>query len=124
MEKYMKISMPVAAVVFGVVFIAVSKPSGQLGFAIFGGLCIAAAIFMVAVEIRDMKIRKLYENDPEEYERRYGDDEPEELTEEEKELEQIESYDVDSGLDYCVHCGNYSVNSEKICESCGEKAID
>ncbi len=124
MEKYIKISMPVAAAVFGVIFIAVSKPSGQLGFAIFGGLCIAAAVFMVAMEIRDMKIRKLYENDPEEYERRYGDEEDEELTEEGKELEQIEEYDNDSGKGYCSFCGNYSVNSEKICESCGEKAID
>lgn len=122
MEKYLKISMPSAAAVFGLVFIAVSKQSGQLGFAIFGGLCIAAALFMVAVEIKDMRLRKLYENDPEEYERRYGDDE-EEQSEEEKELEQIEEYDEDSGLGYCSHCGNYSVKDNR-CEVCGEKVTE
>lgn len=122
MEKYMKISMPAAFAVFGVIFIAVYKPSGQIGFAIFGGLCIAAAVFMIAMEIKDMRLRKLYENDPEEYERRYGGDE-EELTEEEKELEQIEKYDVDSGKGYCPHCGNYSV-TEGRCEVCGEKVTE
>lgn len=123
MEKYLKISMPVAAAAFGVLFIAVSKPSGQIGFAVFGALFIAAAVFMAAVEIKDMKIRKLYENDPEEYERRYGDDEDEDLTEEEKELEQIKEYDVDSGKGYCPHCGNYSV-AEGRCEVCGEKVTE
>lgn len=122
MEKHMKISMPAAFAVFGVIFIAVYKPSGQIGFAIFGGLCIAAAVFMIAMEIKDMRLRKLYENDPEEYERRYGGDE-EELTEEEKELEQIKEYDADSGKGYCPHCGNYAV-TDGICEVCGEKVTE
>ena len=104
MEKYLKISMPVAAAAFGVLFIA-------------------AAVFMAAMEIKDMKIRKLYENDPEEYERRYGDDEDEDLTAEEKELEQIKEYDVDSGKGYCPHCGNYSVADGR-CEVCGEKVTE
>lgn len=123
MEKYLKISMPVAAAAFGILFIAVSKPSGQIGFAVFGALFIAAAVFMAAMEIKDMKIRKLYENDPEEYERRYGDDEDEDLTAEEKELEQIKGYDVDSGKGYCPHCGNYAVTDGR-CEVCGEKVTE
>ena len=120
MEKYIKISMPAAFAAFGVLCIVLTRSSGNKAFIIIGCVCIAAAAFMIAMEIRDMKIRKLYENDPEEYERRYGDDE-EELTEEEKELEQLEKYDIDSGLDYCAHCGNYSVKEGR-CEVCGEKA--
>ena len=38
----------------------------------------------------------------------------------EEELEKLEKYDVDSGLDYCAACGNYSVKDGR-CEVCGEK---
>lgn len=123
MEKFIKFSMPAAFVIFGVLCIALTYSSENKAFVIMGIACIAAAVFMIAVEIRDIKVRKLYEQDPEEYERRYGGDDEEELTEEEKELEKIEKYDVDSGLEYCAHCGNYSVKDGR-CEVCGEKVTE
>ena len=44
-----------------------------------------------------------------------------EAVEYEQEMEEIREFDNDSGKGYCPFCGNYAVNSEKICESCGEK---
>ena len=32
----------------------------------------------------------------------------------------LQKYDVDSGLEYCSLCGNYSVKEGR-CDSCGEK---
>ena len=40
-----------------------------------------------------------------------------------EEIEKLEKYDVDSGLDYCAHCGNYSAK-DGICEVCGEKVTE
>ena len=115
--------MPVGFALFGGLCIWLNHSSANKAFVIIGVVCIAAALFMIAMEIKDMRIRKLYEEDPEEYERRYGEDEDEELTEDEKELEQIEKYDIDSGLDYCAACGNYSVKDGR-CEVCGEKMTE
>ena len=49
------------------------------------------------------------------------DEEYKEYIEYAEEMEEIGEFDNDSGKGYCPFCGNYAVNSEKICESCGEK---
>ncbi len=49
------------------------------------------------------------------------DEEYKEYIEYAEEMEEISEFDNDSGKGYCPFCGNYAVNSEKICESCGEK---
>ncbi len=40
-----------------------------------------------------------------------------------EEIEKLEKYDVDSGLGYCPHCGNYAVTDGR-CEVCGEKVTE
>lgn len=52
------------------------------------------------------------------------DEEYKEYLEYAEEMEELEEFDADSGKGYCPFCGNYAVNSEKICESCGEKVIE
>lgn len=52
------------------------------------------------------------------------DEEDEEYLKYAEEIESLEKFDADSGKEYCPHCGNYSVNSDKICESCGERVIE
>ncbi len=49
------------------------------------------------------------------------DEEYKEYLEYAEEMEELSEFDNDSGKGYCPHCGNYGVNSEKVCESCGEK---
>ena len=119
----MIIFMAVIFAVFGIVLSVWGADFKNYLVLLIGIFFVGAALFLGSRYLADRKLRKLYEQDPEEYERRYGGDE-EELTEEEIELEQIKDFDSDSGKGYCPHCGNYGVNSEKICESCGEKVID
>ncbi len=63
-------------------------------------------------------------NDSEPEEEEEFDERDAEIIRHAEEIEALEIYDADSGKGYCSFCGNYAVNSEKICESCGEKAID
>ena len=59
--------------------------------------------------------------EPEIIEEDDDDEKYEEYIEYAEEMEALEEIDADSGKSYCPFCGNYAVNSEKICESCGEK---
>lgn len=45
-----------------------------------------------------------------------------EAAEKREEVKKLQKYDVDSGLEYCSLCGNYSVKEGR-CESCGEKVV-
>ena len=83
-------------------------------------------LFLLYQFIREKKRRKLYEEDPEAYNAMIEAEEKENPEAEayEREMEEIEEYDADSGKGYCPHCGNYGVNSDKICESCGEKVTE
>ncbi len=59
-------------------------------------------------------------DEPEFIEDEEDDEEYQEYIEYAEEIEELREFDNDSGKGYCPYCGNYSVNSEKICESCGE----
>lgn len=109
--------MPAIFAVFGIGWVALTLYLGETFMSIFGFICIAAAVFMAVIEIKDRILRKRYEEDPEAYEMQFAD-------EEEIEEEPIEAqYDVDSGKGYCPHCGNYSVSENK-CEVCGKEVTE
>ena len=59
--------------------------------------------------------------EPEIVEEDDDDEEYKEYLEYAEEIEELQEFDNDSGKGYCPFCGNYAVNSEKICDSCGEK---
>lgn len=122
----MGVFMPIAFSLFGIAFAVIGIKTGNLVPTGFGIVFVAAALFLVYQIIREKKLRKLYEEDPEVYNAMIEAEEEENPEAEayENEMKEIEEYDSDSGKGYCSYCGNYSVNSEKICESCGEKAID
>ena len=52
------------------------------------------------------------------------DDDDEEYLKYAEEMEELEKFDADCGKGYCPNCGNYGVNSDKICEVCGEKVVE
>lgn len=101
-------------------------------------------IIFMAIEIYEYRIsRKLYKKfleeeraklgltdkpieteEPEIIEEDEDDEEYEEYLEYAEEMEALEEFDVDSGKEYCPYCGNYGVNSDKKCESCGEKVTE
>lgn len=122
----MGIFMPIAFSLFGIVFAVIGIKTENLIPTGFGIVFVAAAVFLLYQIIREKKMRKLYEEDPEAYNAMIEAEEEENPEAEayEQEMEEIEEYDSDSGKGYCSFCGNYAVNSQKICESCGEKAID
>lgn len=68
------------------------------------------------------KVVETEDSEPEEDEE--YDERDAEIIRQAEELEALEEYDSDSGKGYCPHCGNYGVNSDKICESCGEKVTE
>ena len=115
--------MAIGFILFGVFWIAITVPRGQWHLAAFGLIFAAAGIFLAIVGIKDIILRKRYEKNPKEYEAQFDDEYAEHL-ENAEEIEELEEFDADSGKGYCPHCGNYGVNSEKICESCGEKVIE
>lgn len=122
----MGIFMPIAFSLFGIVFAVVGIKTGNLIPTGFGIAFVAAAVFLIYQIVKDRKLRKLYEEDPDAYNAMIeaAEEENPEIEAYEQEMEEIEDYDSDSGKGYCSFCGNYGVNSEKICEFCGEKAID
>ncbi len=118
------IFMAIAFVMFGAFWLAITVPQGQWHLAAFGAIFVAAGVFLAVVGIKDIILRKRHEKNPEEYEAMIEEEEDEEnpeTAEYEREMEEISEFDNDSGMGYCPFCGNYAVNSEKICESCGEK---
>lgn len=119
--------MAVAFVLLGTFFVSITAPRGQWHLAAFGVIFIAAGVFLAVIGIKDVVLRKRYKEKPEEYEAMLEEEEKKweekhpEAVEYEQEMEEIRDFDNDSGKGYCPFCGNYAVNSEKICESCGEK---
>ncbi|MBQ8764101.1 MAG: hypothetical protein IJZ07_08355 [Clostridia bacterium] len=121
------IFMALAFAIFGIVFAGFGMHLDNILVTGFGILFVLGAVFLVYQIAKEKRLRKLYEENPEEYEAMIEEEEKEweeknpEAVEYEKEMEEIRDFDNDSGKGYCPFCGNYSVNSEKTCESCGEK---
>lgn len=124
------IFMALAFAIFGIVFAGFGMHLDNILVTGFGILFVLGAVFLVYQIAKEKRLRKLYEENPEEYEAMIEEEEKEweeknpEAVEYEKEMEEIRDFDNDSGKGYCPHCGNYAVNSEKTCESCGEKVLD
>ncbi len=124
------IFMSIAFILFGAFWLATTVPQEQWHLAAFGAIFAAAGVFLAVVEIKDIILRKRYKENPEEYEAMLEEEEEEweeknpEAAAYEREMEALEEFDNDSGKGYCPHCGNYGVNADKICESCGEKVLD
>lgn len=122
--------MALAFAVFGILFGLFGLMTEKLLFTGFGIVFVLASVFLIYQIAKEKRLRKLYEENPEEYEAMIEEEEKEweekhpEAVEYEQEMEEIREFDNDSGLGYCPYCGNYGVNSEKICESCGEKVIE
>lgn len=121
------IFMALAFILFGAFWFAITVPQGQWHLVAFGVISAVAGIILAVIGIKDIILRKRYKKNPEEYEAMIEEEEKEweekhpEAVEYEQEMEEIRDFDNDSGKGYCPFCGNYAVNSEKICESCGEK---
>ena len=119
--------MALAFAIFGILFGLFGLMTEQLLVTGFGIIFVLGAVFLVYQIAKEKRLRKLYEENPEEYEAMVEEEEDEweekhpETVEYEKEMEEIREFDNDSGKGYCPFCGNYAVNSEKICDSCGEK---
>ncbi len=124
------IFMALAFAIFGILFGLFGLMTEQLLVTGFGIIFVLGAVFLVYQIAKEKRLRKLYEENPEEYEAMIEEEEKEweekhpEAVEYEKEMEELEEFDNDSGKGYCPHCGNYGVNADKICESCGEKVLD
>ncbi len=121
------IFMALAFAIFGILFGLFGMMTKQLIVTGFGIVFVLGAVFLVYQIAKEKRLRKLYEENPEEYEAMIEEEEKEweekhpEAVEYEQEMEEIREFDNDSGKGYCPFCGNYAVNSEKSCESCGEK---
>ncbi len=124
------IFMALAFAIFGILFGLFGLMTEQLLVTGFGIIFVLGSVFLVYQIAKEKRLRKLYEENPEEYEAMIEEEEKEweeknpEAVEYEKEMEEIRDFDNDSGKGYCPHCGNYGVNADKICESCGEKVLD
>ena len=121
------IFMALSFAIFGIVFALFGMHLDNLLVTVFGIVFVLGAVFLVYQFAKEKRLRKLYEENPEEYETMIEEEEEEweekhpEAVEYEREMDEIRDFDADSGKGYCPHCGNYAVNSEKICDSCGEK---
>ena len=121
------IFMALAFAIFGILFGLFGLMTEKLLVTGFGIVFVLGAVFLIYQIAKEKRLRKLYEENPEEYEAMIEEEEKEweekhpEAVEYEQEMEEIREFDNDSGKGYCPFCGNYAVNSEKICESCGEK---
>ncbi len=122
--------MALAFAIFGVIFAVIGLKTDNLIPTGFGIFFVLGAVFLVYQIAKERRLRKLYEEDPEAYNAMIEEEEKEweeknpEAVAYEREMEALEEFDTDSGKGYCPHCGNYGVNTDKICESCGEKVIE
>ncbi len=89
---------------------------------IIGLLFIAVGIVFLILFLKDEGVLKKHQKKSEEQEDEI-DERDAEIIRQAEEIEKLEKYDVDSGLEYCAHCGNYSVKEGR-CEVCGEKVTE
>lgn len=118
------IFMPIAFTVFGFVFAFLGIKTDNKLVTVFGIVFILSAVFLFYQFFKERRLRKLYEQDPEAYEAMFEEEEEDpEVAAYEREMEEIEEFDGDSGKGYCPYCGNYAVTANK-CESCGEEVTE
>ncbi len=106
------------AVFFIIGIFMVAKLGGQ--GRIIGLLFIATGVVFLIITLKENGIikKRVKESDEDEIDERDA-----EIIRQAEEIEKLEEYDVDSGLEYCACCGNYSVKDGR-CESCGEKVTE
>ena len=118
------IIMPIAFTFFGFIFAFLGIKTSNKLVSVFGIVFVLSAVFLFYQFFKERRLRKLYEQDPEAYEAMFDKEEEDpEVAAYEREMEELEDFDADSGKGYCPHCGNYAV-TENRCESCGEKVIE
>lgn len=117
--------MPIGFTIIGFVLALTGIKAGDKIVAAFGIVFLLSAVFLFYQFFKERRLRKLYEQDPEAYEAMIEEEEEEdpEVAAYEREMEELEEFDADSGKGYCPHCGNYAV-TENRCESCGEKVTE
>ena len=86
---------------------------------LIGFLFIATGVIFLLLLLKDAGVIKKHQKKQEDE----IDERDAEIIRHAEEIEKLEKYDVDSGLDYCAHCGNYSVKDGR-CEVCGEKVTE
>ncbi len=103
----MKLILDIAVLCIIGVFLIIKLDNFAIGF-----LFIAAGVILTLILLKDKGLLK----SPREKRKE------KEAAEKRKKVKELQKYDVDSGLEYCSLCGNYSVKEGR-CESCGEKVV-
>lgn len=102
----MKLILDIAVLCIIGVFLIIKLDNFAIGF-----LFIAASVILTLILLKDKGLLKSPREKRAE----------KEAAEKREKVKKLQKYDVDSGLEYCSLCGNYSVKEGR-CESCGEKS--
>ncbi len=116
--RFRDFSSLIVLLVIGIFFIS---RLGEIG-KIIGFLFVAAGIVFLILFLKGEGVLKKHQKKSEEQEDEI-DERDAEIIRQAEEIEKLEKYDIDSGLEYCAHCGNYSVKEGR-CEVCGEKVTE
>ena len=103
----MELILDIAVLCIIGVFLIIKLDNFAIGF-----LFIAAGVILTLILLKDKGLLK----SPREKRKE------KEAAEKREKVKELQKYDVDSGLEYCSLCGNYSVKEGR-CESCGEKVV-
>lgn len=103
----MKLILDIAVLCIIGLFLIIKLDNFAIGF-----LFIAASVILTLILLKDKGLLK----SPREKRKE------KEAAEKREKVKELQKYDVDSGLEYCSLCGNYSVKEGR-CESCGEKVV-
>lgn len=103
----MKLILDIAVLCIIGLFLIIKLDNFAIGF-----LFIAAGVILTLILLKDKGLLK----SPREKRKE------KEAAEKREKVKELQKYDVDSGLEYCSLCGNYSVKEGR-CESCGEKVV-
>lgn len=103
----MKLILDIAVLCIIGVFLIIKLDNFAIGF-----LFIAAGVILTLILLKDKGLLK----SPREKRKE------KEAAKKREKVKELQKYDVDSGLEYCSLCGNYSVKEGR-CESCGEKVV-
>ena len=103
----MKLILDIAVLCMIGLFLIIKLDNFAIGF-----LFIAASVILTLILLKDKGLLK----SPREKRKE------KEAAEKREKVKELQKYDVDSGLEYCSLCGNYSVKEGR-CESCGEKVV-
>ena len=101
----MKLILDIAVLCIIGLFLIIKLDNFAIGF-----LFIAASVILTLILLKDKGLLK----SPREKRKE------KEAAEKREKVKELQKYDVDSGLEYCSLCGNYSVKEGR-CESCGRE---